>query len=115
VAISPDKPAKLAESRQSEGLGYALYSDSFMHAAKAFGIAFDPGLATRTGLKVFGIDLFESSGEDHGLLPVPSVFLVAKGGEILWVYSNPDYKVRPDNDAVMAAARAASGRTASER
>ena len=84
-----------------------------MAAAKAFGIAYDPGAATRTGMKVLGIDLFEASGEEHGLLPVPSVFLVARGGEILWVYSNPDYKVRPDNEAVLAAARAAAGRASS--
>lgn len=84
-----------------------------MAAAKAFGIAFDPGTARRTGLKLFGIDLFDASGEEHGLLPVPSVFVVAQGGEILWVYSNPDYKVRPDNDAVLAAARAAAAPVAS--
>lgn len=38
---------------------------------------------------------------------MPSVFLVAPGGEILWVYSNPDYKVRPENEAVLRAARTA--------
>lgn len=77
-----------------------------MEAARAFGIAFDVGEATRERYRGFGIDLAERSGEGHGLLPVPSVFLVAPGGRILWVYSNPDYKVRPDNDAVLAAARA---------
>ena len=80
-----------------------------MRAARAFGIAFDPGGATRLAMRAFGIDLADYAGEDHGLLPVPSVFLVRKGGEILWVYSNPDYKVRPDNDAVLTAARAAVG------
>lgn len=79
-----------------------------MQAARAFGIAFDVGEATRERYRGFGIDLAEASGEGHGLLPVPSVFLVASGGRILWVYSNPDYKVRPDNASVLAAARAAA-------
>ena len=43
----------------------------------------------------------------HHELPVPSVFLVEKGGRILWVYSNPDYKIRPKNERLLDAARAA--------
>jgi hypothetical protein len=33
------------------------------------------------------------------------VFLVEAGGTIRWVYSNPDYQVRPENAALLAAAR----------
>jgi len=33
------------------------------------------------------------------------VFLVEAGGTIRWVYSNPDYKIRPDNGAILRAAR----------
>ena len=79
-----------------------------MNAARALGIAFQVDSATRSRYKGFGIDLAERSGEEHGLLPVPSVFLVAPGGRILWGYSNPDYKVRPENDRVLAAAREAA-------
>lgn len=111
IAISPDRPEKLIESRQAKGLGYALYSDSGLEAARAFGIAFQLDEHTRRRYKGFGIDLGEASGEGHGQLPVPSVFLVAPGGRILWVYSNPDYKVRPENERVLTAAREAVGST----
>jgi len=37
---------------------------------------------------------------------VPSVFLVAAGGTILWTHSDPDYRVRPDNASILAAALA---------
>jgi hypothetical protein len=72
------------------------------------GIAFQLDEATRTRYLGFGIDLEEVSGEGHGQLPVPSVFLVSAGGEILWAYSNPDYKVRPENAALLKAARQAA-------
>jgi hypothetical protein len=36
---------------------------------------------------------------------VASVFLGEAGGIIRWVYSNPDYKVRPDNASLLEAAR----------
>ena len=109
VAISPDHPEKLVESRKAQGLDYTLYSDSRMHAARAFGVAFQVDDATREHYQQFGIDLDEASGEGHGQLPVPSVFLVKKG-VIQWAYWNANYKVRPKNEALLAAARVAAGK-----
>jgi peroxiredoxin len=108
IAISPDRPEKLQESRKAESLGYALYSDSRMHAARAFGIAFQLDETTLRQYQGYGLDLAGSAGEDHGQLPVPSLFLVDADRRIRWVYSNPDYKVRPDNAALRAAAREAT-------
>ena len=110
MAISPDRPEKLVESRQAKGLGYALYSDSRLDAARAFGIAYQLDEALRSQYEGFGVDLEEASGEAHGQLPVPSVFLVTRGGRIRWVYSNPDYKIRPDSEKILEAARSASDR-----
>jgi peroxiredoxin len=107
VAISPDRPEKLIESRKAKSLGYALYSDSLLEAARAFGIAFQLDEPTRERYERAGLDLADASGERHAQLPVPSVFLVGSGGRVLWAYSNPDYKIRPDTAAILAAARSA--------
>ncbi len=108
VAISPDRPSKLTDSLKVKDLGYSLYSDSSLAAARAFGIAYELTDAEVARYKKFGIDLAEASGHDHRQLPVPSVFLVEKGGTIRWVYSNPDYRVRPDNAELLEAARQAA-------
>jgi len=108
IAISPDRPAALAKSLEAKGLGYELYSDATLAAAREFGIAFQLSEAEVAGYRRYGINLEAASGEGHHQLPVPSVFLVAPGGEIRWVYSNPDYKVRPDNATLLEAARAVS-------
>ncbi len=105
IAISADRPAKLRESRKAGALGYALYSDSTLEAARAFGIAFQLSDAEVRSYRDYGIDLEAASGEKHHQLPVPSVFLVEAGGAIRWVYSNPDYEIRPDNEAILKAAR----------
>ena len=105
IALSPDRPEKLVKSLEVEDLGYALYSDNDLAAARAMGIVFQVGAVEAAAYKAFGIDLEEASGRDHHQLPVPSVFLVEAGGTIRWVYSNPDYKVRPDNEALLEAAR----------
>jgi peroxiredoxin len=105
VAISPDRHAELTGSLRGGDLGYALYSDSSMAAARAFGIAFQLTDAEVRQLLGYEIDIEAASGRDHHQLPVPSVFLVEAGGTIRWVYSNPDYEIRPDNAAILAAAR----------
>ena len=78
-----------------------------MQASRAFGIAWraDDELVAR--YKGYGIDLEEASGENHHLLPVPSVFIVDKDGVIRFVYSNPNYKVRIDTEELLDAARKA--------
>jgi len=80
-----------------------------MDAAKAYGIAFRLDDAEVERYRSYGIDLEQASGEDHHLLPVPSVFLIDRNGRVRWRYSNPDYKVRPDNDALLRAARGIRG------
>lgn len=90
-------------------MNYTLYSDSTLDAAKAFGIVFQLTDDEVALYRDYDIDLEAASGQDHYQLPVPSVFLVEAGGAIRWVYSNPDYEVRPDNAQLIDAARRLGG------
>lgn len=105
VAVSPDRPEKLEQSLAAKGLGFSLYSDSDLSVARQFGIAYRLDDALFERYAGYGIDLEDASGHSHRLLPVPSVFLVDPSGTILWVYSNPDYTVRPDNAELLKAAK----------
>jgi peroxiredoxin len=105
IAISADHPENLKGSMKSKGLGYTLYSDSTLTAARAFGIVFQLDDDEVRTYAEYGIDLEKESGHDHHQLPVPSVFLVEAGGAIRWVYSNSDYEIRPENAAILEAAK----------
>ena len=94
-----------ADSLEAKGLGYTLYSDSTLTAARSFGIVFQLDDAEVANYASYGINLEAASGESHHQLPVPSVFLVEAGGTIRWVHSDPDYRVRPDNATLLEAAR----------
>lgn len=107
VAVSPDKPEKLAESTAKQELAYALVSDSTAEAIKSFGLAFRVDDETLARYRGFGIDLDESSGATHHLLPVPAVYVVGRSGKIQFVYWNADYKQRLDPEKVLKAAREA--------
>ena len=95
----------MKESLKKKDLGYTLYSDSTLGAARAFGIVYQLDDDTVREYAEYGIDLEEESGHDHHQLPVPSVFLVEAGGVIRWVYSNPDYEIRPQNAAILEAVK----------
>ena len=95
----------MLDSLKVEDIGYTVLSDSDAAAARAFGIAFQLPTAQAFLYRGYGIDLEAASGQSHHQLPVPSVFLVQPGGTIAWVYSNPDYRVRPDNAELLEAAR----------
>ena len=105
IAISADRHDNMTKSLEVQDLGYTLYSDSSLAAARAFGIVFQLTDAEVRQLLGYGIDIEAASGRVHHQLPVPSVFLVEAGGTIRWVHSDPDYSVRPDNETLLEAAR----------
>ncbi len=108
LAISADRPGKLAESIDKHKLTYTLLSDHAMKAARSFGIAFRVDDATIEKYKGYGINLEESSGQKHHLLPVPSVFIVGTDSVIKFSYVNPDYKVRLAPEDLLKAAQIAA-------
>ena len=106
MAISPDRPELLAETKNKHKLDYRLYSDSGCNAARALGLAFTIDDSRLKKLKSYGIDLLWASGQKQAELPVPAVYLVGADGAVLFQYANPDYKIRLDGDVLLAAATA---------
>ncbi|SMF61112.1 Peroxiredoxin [Alteromonadaceae bacterium Bs31] len=104
-AISPDLPKYLTVTDERHKPAYTLLSDSSMTAAKALGLAFKVNKFTRIKLKAHDIDLERSSGEGHHLLPVPAAILVDKKGRVDFIFYAPDYKIRIDNEVLLAAAK----------
>ncbi len=104
IALSPDQPAKLRAKPAQEKLRYALYSDSTMAAAQAFGIAFKvPDELVAKYKDSYRIDLEADSGQTHHLLPHPAVFIVDAQGIIRFVHVDPDYRVRLEPAAILVA------------
>lgn len=102
--LSTDQP-KLLYSSLKEKVSYHILSDSSMDAARAFGVAFHVDAATLAKLKSYGIDLEATQGSTRHELPVPSVFIVDRGGVVRFRHYDPDYTVRLDAAHVLAAAK----------
>ncbi len=99
VAISPDAPSRLQESRTQKKLGYTLVSDARGDFSKQAGIAFQVP-------KNYEKLVSESSGGiNTDFLPVPSVFIVDSKGVVRFTYVNPDFKHRISKEMLLSVAR----------
>jgi len=106
IAITTDRPSKIRESVDKHDLAFQVLSDSTMTASTAFGIAYYVSEETKEAYAGYGIDLIGSAGMDHGILPVPSVFLVDKDGMVHFQYVNPNHRVRLNADVMRSVAKA---------
>ena len=107
IAMSADHYDNIEPTLKERGMKYTLVSDNKLAAAKAFGLAYKVNEGTIERYKGFDINLSRAAREDHGLLPVPAVFIVNTEGVIQFQYVNPDHRIRCDADVLRAAARAA--------
>ena len=107
LAISPDKPTELEKMMAKDAISYMLLSDSGAKLIQQMGLAFRVDDATMKKYQDNGIDLEESSGEKHHILPVPGVFVLDQSGTIQFSYVNPNFKVRLNAELLLTAARLA--------
>lgn len=97
VAISPDAPEELKKSIDRNKLDYQLYSDSNTTLIQKMGIAIQaPDRYTNKLLDY-------SDQKNSNVIPVPSVFIVSKKGEILYQYSDGNYKNRISEEELLNA------------
>lgn len=81
VGISPDPVDKLVVMQEKVKVTFPLLSDTDLKVAKAFGVAFQKGKQA---------------------LPVPSIFVLAPNHSIQYLYVNPNYRERLDNQVLIA-------------
>lgn len=108
LAVSPDRAEGLKKMAGENHLDYRLLSDHAMDASLAYGVAFRVPTEMRQAYREHGIELAPLPGGEGAWLPVPTVFIVGRDGVIKFMFSNPDYKVRLSNNALLAAAQVAA-------
>ncbi len=99
LAVSTDSPENLKQSEAKSKLSYTLLSDADLAVSKQFGIAFKSP-------KNYDKFLPETSGgkNEDKLLPVPSVFILNRKGNIRFEYINPNITQRLSPELLKAAA-----------
>jgi peroxiredoxin len=95
VLISVDAPSSAQRTQAAHEVPFPLLSDSELVVHKAFKVLDKLETDYVEKLKSKGMDLKGSSGQDHGTVAVPAMFLIDSGGKVLFAHADKDYKVRP--------------------
>lgn len=99
IAVSTDSPDNLKQTGNKQHLTYTLLSDADLALSKQFGIAFKAPVQYDKFLPA------ASGGKNTDkLLPVPSVFILNKKGNIGFEYINPNFTERMSAGLLKAAA-----------
>ncbi len=106
VVVSPQLPRYLADLKAKQGLDFPLLHDSGNAVAAAFGIAMRLPDELITVYRAIGVDLARFNGDDRWTLPVPTRLVADRAGRVRAVDADPDYTVRPEPEATVAALRA---------
>jgi peroxiredoxin len=105
LAVGTDRPEVLRQTIAKDGLGYTLLSDRDMTAAAAFHVAYRVAGDDAKKYASYHIDLPPIPGDAGEVwLPVPSIFVIARDRTIRFAESNPNYRIRPPPEEILAAA-----------
>lgn len=103
VAISPQLPDHTLATATKHTLDFRVLSDTGLHVARAFGLAFDfSDDLRRLFLDQWKTDLDSWNGEDGWSLPVPATFVIGKDARVKFAHVDPDFRERSDPDEVLA-------------
>ncbi len=103
VAISVDRPEAEARMKATYSIPFPVLSDSDATAIEAFHVVRKVEGDELAKMKGFGIDLESYSGKTHHEIAIPAFFLIDRTGVVRWAHSDPDFRVRPTTEQLLAA------------
>ncbi|MGH7603324.1 MAG: peroxiredoxin family protein [Gemmatimonadaceae bacterium] len=109
VAVSVDKPEAGAKLSATYSIPFPVLSDTDARIIEAFHVVKKVDAEEYAKMRGFGVDLESYSGKTHHEIAIPALFLVDRSGVVRWAHSDPDYKVRPSIDQILAAIDATKG------
>ena len=102
LGLSPDGPEAFKATKEKFKLGYTLLGDPQQEAIARFGLRFQLDAKTTKKYKQYKLPLVaDENGAFH--LPVPAVYVLDASGTVRWSHVDPNFRQRPDVEAITAA------------
>ena len=103
VAVSPQTPDNSLSTAEKNELAFPVLSDSKLHAATAFGVAFEMPPELIELYSRVGNDLPVLNGNGRWVLPVPATYVINRDGRVAYAHIEADYRERAEPVDVLAA------------
>ncbi len=107
--MSPDRPAELSKTIDIKELTFTLLSDSSMVGAQSLGIAQRFGSVKVAAYKLNNQNIETASGQDHHLIPVPSVYIIDMNGVIRFAHTDDNHRKRISTQEILQIAKTLVG------
>jgi peroxiredoxin len=108
VAITPETGGRALAVTQQHNLHYDVLVDVDSGVGLNCGVVFHVPEPYRSSIARAGIDLADRQGNGGGLLPVPAVYVIDRGGLIVRDFMDVDFTRRPEPAEIVEALRALS-------
>ncbi|SQD99124.1 MULTISPECIES: peroxiredoxin-like family protein [unclassified Parafrankia] len=105
VIVSPQIAERLAAIKERHGSEFLVASDPDRVLIDSFGIGFAPAEAARDESRGRGVDLGAILGTGDWVLPYPTVVVIDRDRTVRFADVHPDWMVRTESAAVLAAVR----------
>ena len=103
--FSPERAEVSKDLATKQGLTFPIVHDEGLKISRAFGLAFTVPDDLKAVYQSFGIDLPKNTGHALWELPMPARFVIDRTGIVRKADVDPDYTVRPEAEATLAALR----------
>ena len=95
IAVSPEKPEYLNETKEITGSEFTLLFDEGYRIANAYDVSFLPAQRKLMKYNTFTkASLKESHSDESQRLPIPATYIINQEGLITWRQFDPNYKNR---------------------
>jgi peroxiredoxin len=106
LALSPQVPDRLLAIKEKHGLEFLVGSDLNNELGRRFGILYSYDEPSKQAALSRNSSIGEVTGTGTWELPKPAVLVVDADRVLRFVAVSPDWLVRPEADAIIAAVRA---------
>jgi peroxiredoxin len=103
VVIGPETPDDSLTTKEKNDLTFEVLSDIDMKVARSMNLVYQLPIALQELYKKFGIDLDTNQGNENQELPIAATYIVEQNGTISYHFSEEDYKLRADPEAILKA------------
>ena len=104
AAVSPQTAANSHRTRRELQLSYPILSDPGARTIDDFGLGWTVPESLRQALRSVDADIEIFNGDDSWRLPMPASYVIDKDGVIAYAAVHPDYRTRPEPEALDARA-----------
>ena len=105
VAITPEAPDFIQQTKTQNDLDYTVLGDPDHAAARAFEVADILGEDAIANYKANGVDLANRNADGAWELPAPGTFIVDTDGVVRYAFADWNYKKRASPEDVIEALR----------